>query len=93
MVREVDLAALLQRILDCRTLIATGQKAAGTLAAITGCETPDRRRVRRCRFRRPVVAALANLAIIFPFSSLKAKLTSLALLYFAALLIDSLKTR
>ena len=39
-VREVDLAALLQRIPDCRTLIATGQKAAGTLAAITGCETP-----------------------------------------------------
>ena len=39
-VREVDLAALLQRIPDCRTLIATGQKAAGTLAALTGCETP-----------------------------------------------------
>ena len=39
-VHEVDLEALLQRIPDCRTLIATGQKAAGTLAAITGCETP-----------------------------------------------------
>lgn len=39
-VREVDLAALLERIPCCHTLIATGQKAADTLAAITGCTTP-----------------------------------------------------
>lgn len=39
-VREVDLAALLARIPDCRTLIATGQKATDTLRAITGCGEP-----------------------------------------------------
>lgn len=39
-VREVDLAALLARIPDCRTLITTGQKATDTLRAITGCSEP-----------------------------------------------------
>lgn len=39
-VQEVDLAALLERIPRCGTLIATGQKAAETLAAITGCTAP-----------------------------------------------------
>lgn len=39
-VREVDLAALLARIPDCRALVATGQKAVDTLCAITGCEAP-----------------------------------------------------
>lgn len=39
-VHEVDLAALLARIPACRTLVATGQKAADTLCAITGCDAP-----------------------------------------------------
>lgn len=39
-VRGVDLAALLERIPLCGTLIVTGQKAADTLGAITGCEVP-----------------------------------------------------
>lgn len=39
-VQEVDLAALLARIPDCRTLITTGQKATDTLRAITGCGEP-----------------------------------------------------
>ena len=39
-VREVDLAALLARIPHCRTLVTTGQKAADTLRAITGCGEP-----------------------------------------------------
>lgn len=40
-VREVDLSALLARIPDCRTILATGQKAADTLRRITGCTLPD----------------------------------------------------
>lgn len=39
-VREVDLAALLQRIPSCRTIVVTGGKAADTLCRITGCELP-----------------------------------------------------
>ena len=39
-VREVDLAALLARIPQCRTLVTTGQKATATLRAITGCGEP-----------------------------------------------------
>ena len=39
-VREVDLAALLARIPQCRTLVTTGQKATDTLRAITGCGEP-----------------------------------------------------
>lgn len=37
---EVDLAALLARIPDCRALVATGQKAVDTLCAIMDCEAP-----------------------------------------------------
>lgn len=39
-VQEVDLAALLAHIPDCRTLITTGQKATDTLRAVTGCGEP-----------------------------------------------------
>ena len=39
-VREVDLAALLARIPQCRPLVTTGQKATDTLRAITGCGEP-----------------------------------------------------
>lgn len=39
-VREVDLAALLAAIPDCRAIVATGQKATDTLCAVTGCEAP-----------------------------------------------------
>lgn len=39
-VHEVDLAALLARIPDCRALVATGQKAVDTLCAIMGCDAP-----------------------------------------------------
>ena len=39
-VREVDLAALLAHIPQCRTLVTTGQKATDTLRAITGCGEP-----------------------------------------------------
>lgn len=39
-VREVDLAALLERIPDCRAIVTTGQKATDTLCAITGCAAP-----------------------------------------------------
>ncbi|WP_278975196.1 uracil-DNA glycosylase family protein [Alistipes finegoldii] len=39
-VREVDLAALLARIPQCRTLVTTGQKATDTLRAVTGCGEP-----------------------------------------------------
>ena len=39
-VREVDLAALLARIPQYRTLVTTGQKATDTLRAITGCGEP-----------------------------------------------------
>ena len=39
-VREVDLAALLARIPQCRTLVTTGQKATDTLRAIRGCGEP-----------------------------------------------------
>ena len=39
-VPEVDLAALLARIPQCRTLVTTGQKATDTLRAITGCGEP-----------------------------------------------------
>ena len=35
--RPTDLAALLERIPDCHTIVATGQKSAETLQAITGC--------------------------------------------------------
>ncbi len=36
-VRPTDLAALLSRIPSCRTIVATGQKAAETLQQTTGC--------------------------------------------------------
>ena len=36
-VRPTDLAALLERIPECRTIVATGQKAAETLQQLTGC--------------------------------------------------------
>lgn len=39
-VREVDLGALLAQIPDCRTIAATGGKAAETLCRILGCEPP-----------------------------------------------------
>ena len=39
-VREVDLAALLAAIPDCRAIVTTGQKATDTLCAVTGCEAP-----------------------------------------------------
>ena len=39
-VREVDLEALLARILDCRHVVTTGQKATDTLRAVTGCAEP-----------------------------------------------------
>ena len=39
-VREVDLAALLARIPECRTIVVTGGKAAATLRALTGCDEP-----------------------------------------------------
>lgn len=39
-VREVDLAALLARIPDCRAVVTTGQKATDTLCAIVGCGVP-----------------------------------------------------
>ncbi|MDE6624305.1 MAG: uracil-DNA glycosylase family protein [Alistipes sp.] len=39
-VREVDLAALLARIPDCRAIVTTGQKATDTLCAIMGCGAP-----------------------------------------------------
>lgn len=39
-VREVDLAELLERIPDCRTIVTTGQKATDTLRALTGCGDP-----------------------------------------------------
>lgn len=39
-VREVDLESLLQRIPECRTLVATGGKSAETLSRILGCELP-----------------------------------------------------
>lgn len=39
-VREVDLRALLQRIPGCRTVAATGGKAAETAAQILGCSVP-----------------------------------------------------
>ena len=39
-VRGVDLSVLLARIPDCRTILATGQKAADTLCRITGCTLP-----------------------------------------------------
>ena len=35
--RPTDLAALLERIPECRTIVATGQKAAETLQQLTGC--------------------------------------------------------
>lgn len=35
--RPTDLAALLERIPDCHTIVATGQKSAETLQAITEC--------------------------------------------------------
>ncbi len=37
-VRPTDLAALLARIPACRTIAATGQKAAETLQTVTGCD-------------------------------------------------------
>lgn len=39
-VREVDLAALLARIPDCRTIVTTGGRATETLCAITGAPQP-----------------------------------------------------
>ena len=39
-VREVDLAALLARIPECRAIVTTGQKATDTLRAIAGCDEP-----------------------------------------------------
>lgn len=39
-VREVDLAALLARIPECRTIVVTGGKAAATLRTLTGCDEP-----------------------------------------------------
>lgn len=39
-VREVDLAALLERLPACRTIVTTGQKATDTLCAVTGCAQP-----------------------------------------------------
>lgn len=40
-VREVDLGALLAQIPDCRTIAATGGKAAETLCRILGCDVPE----------------------------------------------------
>ena len=40
-VREIDPAALLRRIPQCRTLVVTGGKAADTLCRILGCALPD----------------------------------------------------
>lgn len=39
-VRETDLAALLARIPACRSVAATGRKAADTLCAAMGCDLP-----------------------------------------------------
>lgn len=39
-VREVDLAALLNPIPTCRDIVVTGQKAADTLCRIVGCSLP-----------------------------------------------------
>lgn len=39
-VRPTDLAALIARIPDCRTIVVTGQKAADTLCAAAGCDQP-----------------------------------------------------
>ncbi len=39
-VREVDLAALLARIPECRAIVTTGQKATDTLRTVTGCGEP-----------------------------------------------------
>ena len=35
--RPTDLSALLEQLPECRTIVATGQKSAETLQAITGC--------------------------------------------------------
>lgn len=40
-VEPVDLSALLRRMPECRALATTGEKAADTLAAITGTEAPN----------------------------------------------------
>lgn len=39
-VEPVDLAAILERMPDCRAIATTGEKAAGVLAALTGTEAP-----------------------------------------------------
>lgn len=39
-VRQTDLEALLARIPACRAVVVTGQKAAETLCALTGCDEP-----------------------------------------------------
>lgn len=39
-VEPVDLAGMLDRIPECRTIVTTGQKAAETLATITGTHVP-----------------------------------------------------
>lgn len=39
-VRPFDLAGMLERLPDCRTVVTTGQKAADTLAAVAGCPAP-----------------------------------------------------
>ncbi len=39
-VEPVDLHGLLSRIPDCRTIVATGQKAADTLLTLIDAETP-----------------------------------------------------
>lgn len=47
-VEPVDLAALLRRMPYCRALATTGEKAADTLAAITGTESPKMGRHTQC---------------------------------------------
>ena len=39
-VEPVDIVALLDRIPECRTVIATGEKAAGIIASWLGCDVP-----------------------------------------------------
>lgn len=39
-VEPVDIMALLDRIPECRTVIATGEKAAGIIASWLGCDVP-----------------------------------------------------
>lgn len=39
-VEPVDIMALLDRIPECRTVIATGEKAAGIIASQLGCDVP-----------------------------------------------------